>query len=447
MPDAQAVRLVLFHAFLLSACGAAPPALSSADSGVVEPGRADAGGGGDAGPVDAGQVDAGLVDAGLTDAGLIDAGLPDAGEVDAGAMDAGALDAGEIDAGLDAGPPPADAGVVDAGLGPDFPIEGFGAATKGGWQPGADEYLVTSLLDSGPGTLREGLSNPPGPRIIRFALDGVIALSSALLVPSNLTIDGRGHDITLTQKGLILLGSDDVIILNLAIVDVGPNSEDGLRIGDPTFGPSERVVVDHVTFRATGGNGDSANVDEAMSIIFGSKDITLAWLRFENWEKVLLIGNGDAPQSVDSAITVSWHHCYFKGTGRRHPQVRFGLVDMWNDFTDDWHMYDWFFLTPYRESFGAQSQEGARVRLEQSFFKRSVHSKDTGSTANDATRCELNGKLDGVGLVTTTDSTAPLVFNAGCSGSTGWVRPYPITLDPADPALRLRLETQAGNTL
>lgn len=193
-------------------------------------------------------------------------------------------------------------------------------------------------MDSGPGTLREGLTNPPGPRLIRFALDGTIALASSLIVPSNITIDGRGHSITLTNKGLILLGSDDVIITNLAIVDVGPNSEDGLRVGDPTLGPSERVVIDHVTFRATGGNGDSANVDEAMSIIFGSKDITLAWLRFENWAKVLLVGNGDASQAIDSAITVSWHHSYFMSTGRRHPQVRFGVVDMWNVFMDDWHM-------------------------------------------------------------------------------------------------------------
>lgn len=441
----RAILLVL----LWAGCGGAPPAPSDPDSGVppFDGGQADASGPEvDAGAPDAGQRDAGRPDAGELDAGAMDAGSFDAGEVDAGPVDAGGLDAGEPDAGPgDAG---VDAGAPDAGLGPDFVIEGFGAATKGGWQPGYDEYLVTSLLDSGPGTLREGLTNPPGPRIIRFALDGTIPLTSALLVPSNLTIDGRGHSITLTGKGLILLGSDDVIITNLAIVDVAPDSEDGLRIGDPTFGASERVVVDHVTFRATGNNGASTHVDEAMSIIFGSKDITLAWLRFENWEKVLLVGNGDASQAIDSAITVSWHHSYFKGTGRRHPQARFGIVDMWNDFFDDWHMYGLWFLSPYPESFGAQSQEGARVRVEQSLFRRlNGHLYDPGTTANEATRCELNGKLDGVGLVTTSDSTAPLVFNAGCTGSTGWTRPYPITLDVADATLRSRLETAAGNTL
>lgn len=433
----------LLPLLLLAACGTMPPASPTEDAG----GPPRDGGTvtrADAGTPDAGRADpdAGL-DAGSAgdDAGLaLDAGAPDAGELDAGALDAGADDAGADDAGLDAG-------AIDAGPRPDFPIEGFGRLTRGGWQPGFDEYVVTSLGDSGPGTLREGLNTATGPRIIRFAVDGTIALTASLLVPSNLTIDARGHAITLTGKGLILVGSDDVILINLAIQDVGPNSEDGLRIGDPTGGASERVVVDHCTFRATGSNGDSKNTDEAISVIFGSKDISLQWLRFDNWEKVLLVGNGDASQTVDSAITVSWHHSYAKATGRRHPQVRYGVVDEWNLFLDDWRMFDWLVASHFPESFGAQSQQDAKLRVENSLFKRANHTKDVGSTANDATRCETNGKLDGVGLVVTPDSSASLRFGVGCTGSTGWTRPYPATVDAADAMLRQRLETQAGNTL
>jgi pectate lyase len=457
--ERAALRLLL-PALLIGACGTMPPIARDVDAG---PAPRDAGPAVDAGAADAGAMDAGLPDAGVAEAGLVDAGDPadagalDAGALDAGALDAGALDAGALDAGAldagdadagdaDAGPP--DAGLaVDAGPRPDFVIEGFGRFTRGGWQPGADEYVVTSLQDSGPGTLREGLDTATGPRLIRFALDGTIALGASLLVPSNVTVDGRGHAITLTGKGLILAGSDDVILINLAVQDVGPSSEDGLRIGDPTGGASERVVVDHCTFRATGGNGDSKNTDEAISVIFGSRDISLQWLRFENWEKVLLVGNGDAPQAVDGAITVSWHHSYARATGRRHPQVRYGTVDEWNLFLDDWRMFDWLFASHLPESFGAQSQQGARLRIESSLFKRTAHTKDVGSTANQATRCETNGALDGLGLVITPDSTAPLQFGAGCTGSTGWTRAYPATVDAADAALRLRLETQAGNTL
>lgn len=343
-------------------------------------------------------------------------------------------------AGLDA-PAPVDAGDPR----PDFVIEGFGAQTRGGWRPGHDEVWVTSLADSGPGTLREALATSMGPRIIRFTQSGTIALASSLLVPSDTTIDGRGHHVTLRGKGLVLAGSDDVIVTHLTLLDVGPDSEDGVRIGDPTLGPSERVVLDHLTLRATGDNGDSARVDEAISIIFGSRDITLAWLRVEAWEKVLLIGNGDAPAAIDGAITVSWHHSLCRGTGRRHPQVRFGVVDMWNVFLDDWHMYDWLFVAPFRESFGAQAQQGARVRLEASLFRRTPQAYDLGSQANDATRCESGGTLDGLGLVTVPSSTAPLRFGAGCTGGTGWLRPYTVTLDAADEALRLRLEAEAGN--
>lgn len=399
------------------------------DAGVLDAGS-DAGSPVDAGPViDAGsELDAGSrVDAGDVDAGVVtDAGMADAGIEDAGVFDAGAVDAGP------------------AGL---FPIEGFGAATRGGWQPNHDDVLVTSLANAGPGTLREALDTATGPRVIRFDSSGSIALTAPLLVPSNVSIDGRGKRITLTGKGLIIPGTDDVIITNLAIEDVGPNSEDGLRIGDPS-GPSERVVIDHVTFRATTqSRGDSANVDEAISIVFGARDITLSWLKVEGWEKFLLIGNGDAPSSVDGAITVSMHHSLTVATGRRHPQARYGITDIWNCFFDDWRMFDWALLPPYRESFGVQAQDGARIRFENSFVRRLPHSKDLGSQADHATRCESNGKVDGVNVVTAPGSTAPLVFGAGCSGTTGWTRPYSVTLDAADAALRTRLVAEAGNTL
>jgi pectate lyase len=337
---------------------------------------------------------------------------------------------------------------VDAGgLSQPFPIEGFGAATKGGWQPGHDDVFVTSLADSGPGTLREALDTATSARVIRFSVDGTIILTAPLLVPSNCTIDGRGHQITLTHKGLILNGTDDVIITNLAITDVGPDSDDGIRIGDPVGGASERVVVDHVLLSATGNNGDSANVDEAMSVIFGSRDITISWVRVVNWEKFILIGNGDASQAIDSAITVSMHHIWTSQTGRRHPQARYGVTDIWNCFFDDWHMFDWFYLPPYRESFGVQAQDSARIRFENSLVRRTPHSKDALSQANDATRCETFGTIDTVGVVVTSDSTAPLAFGTGCLGSTGWARPYAVTLAPANATLRTQLETLTGNTL
>ena len=53
-------------------------------------------------------------------------------------------------------------------------------------------FTVTSLADSGPGTLRAGVAS--GADTIRFAagLHGTISLASEIAISSNLTIDGPG---------------------------------------------------------------------------------------------------------------------------------------------------------------------------------------------------------------------------------------------------------------
>ncbi|MCK6552488.1 hypothetical protein L6R52_42060 [Myxococcota bacterium] len=396
----------------------------------------------DATPTDAEHVDdAGeALDAaeGIDGAERIDASEPlDAGEaLDAAALDAAALDAAALDA-----------AAPDASLRP-FAVEGFGAATVGGWQPGHDTFVVTSLADDGPGSLREGLATASGPRVVTFAVDGTIALATSLLVPSNLSIDARGRDVVLAGKGLVLAGSDEVIVTNLVLRDVGPDSEDGVRIGDPVLGASERVVLDHLTFEATGDQGDSTNVDEAISVIFGSRELTFAWLRFERWEKVMLFGNGDAPASTDASLRVTIHHTLARGTGRRHPQARHGIFDIYSSFLDDWHMYGLFALPPFRESFGIQAQDGALVVVESTGFRRNTGIWDLGSQANDATRCESGGIVEERATQIVAGGTATLRFGVGCPAVTQpWSRPYSATVDPFDAALLQRLETEAGASL
>ena len=57
---------------------------------------------------------------------------------------------------------------------------------------GGDVYYVTTLADSGPGSLRTGISTARGPRTILFDVAGTIRLDSDLVINKpNLTIAGQ----------------------------------------------------------------------------------------------------------------------------------------------------------------------------------------------------------------------------------------------------------------
>lgn len=437
--------------------GESPPGNDlTADGGRQSDGGStpsDGGARGDGGsPSDAGAAapDASTLDGG---ASLDGGGTPDGGgALDGGGTTDGGGTGGDGGSGSDAGAY-SDAGASDAGTSPDggaiavnLAIEGFGAGTLGGWQAGSTSYVVTTLADDGPGSLREGCRTQSVPRVVTFALDGRIALSSPIDLPSNITLDGRGRDVGVTGKGFRVHGQSHVILTHLAIEDVGPNTEDGIQIGSPNQPVAHHVVLDHLLFSQTGNGGDSANVDEAISVVFGAHDITVSWCHFKSWEKVLLAGNGDADATVDGQISVTLHHNWFEDTGRRHPRARYGRFDVFNNFVDRWHAYDWFYLPPYRDSYGAWCQSNCQMRVEANAYERVSGPKDLGTNADDASRCTEGGAIAESGAFVTPASTASLHFSAGCpTGATVFARPYAATVEPADLALVAKLRAQTGN--
>jgi len=149
----------------------------------------------------------------------------------------------------------------------DGSCQGFGSGTPGG--SGGSVYHVTTLADSGPGSLRDAVSQ--GNRLVVFDVAGDIVLSDYLYVQGAfITIDGTTAPppgITLRNRGLIIRGSrgaHDVIVRGIRVRD---SALDGIQIA---YG-ARNVVVDHVS---VAGSGDG-NLD-----ISDSTDVTVCWSVF-----------------------------------------------------------------------------------------------------------------------------------------------------------------------
>jgi hypothetical protein len=223
--------------------------------------------------------------------------------------------------------------------------EGYGSATTGG--AGGDVYHVTSLWDSGPGTLRDGMTNRSGPRTIVFDVAGTIVLRSDLVVNRPyLTIDGASAPppgITISQNTIfdqfIIAGTHDIIINHLRFwglyVEGGPVSNNAATIAiDGDSGPdhaAQRIILDHITARgATDGGPD----------IWGEvRDVTISWsFIFYNLHPTT-ISHYPAPYQVRQRI--SMHHNVYAKNGERNPQVRADVRDL--DYVNN-IVYDWGFF-------------------------------------------------------------------------------------------------------
>ncbi len=139
--------------------------------------------------------------------------------------------------------------------------QGFGATTAGG--QGGSVYHVTTLDDSGPGSLRDALSQ--GNRIVVFDVAGDIVLESDITVEAaSITVDGASAPapgISIKNRGLVLSGARDVILKSVRIRGAAAS---GIHIASDT----SNIVVDHVSVSG------SAMLNVAVD---NARDITICW--------------------------------------------------------------------------------------------------------------------------------------------------------------------------
>lgn len=144
-----------------------------------------------------------------------------------------------------------------------FPdAEGYGRFARGG--RGGKVVAVTNLEDSGPGSLREAVTNDIGPRTIVFNISGIIKLNSRLVLSQPyVTIAGQ----TAPGKGICIrsapfgITGNDVIVQNLRVRLGGGATYDGMGLTGANYS-----IVDHCSISWT--------IDEAFSSRSG-KNITL----------------------------------------------------------------------------------------------------------------------------------------------------------------------------
>jgi len=144
-----------------------------------------------------------------------------------------------------------------------FPdAEGYGRFARGG--RGGKVVAVTNLNDSGPGSLREAVTNDIGPRTIVFNTSGIIQLNSRLVLSqpyvtiAGQTAPGKGICIRTAPFGVT---GNDAVVQNIRVRIGGGATYDGMGLTG-----ADNSIIDHCSISWT--------IDESFSSRSG-KNITL----------------------------------------------------------------------------------------------------------------------------------------------------------------------------
>lgn len=209
-----------------------------------------------------------------------------------------------------------------------FPgAEGYGRNAVGGRY--GEVYHVTTLDDSGKGSLRDAVSRPN--RIIVFDVSGVIRLKSALNFSKNLTVAGQtapGDGVVVYGNPVSFSGADNLICRYLRI-RMGVNGKEGKDAAGIASGSN--MIFDHLS--VTWGRDECFSINgDPKKPSDPPRDITI---------QNSFIGQGLQPHSCSGLIQTDANHGVtlyrnlYIDNKTRNPKVK-GLNQFVNNVVYNW---------------------------------------------------------------------------------------------------------------
>lgn len=317
----------------------------------------------------------------------------------------------------------------------------FGAGANASGGRGGDVYYVTTLADSGAGSLRTGISGAPaGGRTILFKVSGNIALNSTLTVNRpNITVAGQtapGDGICIQDQSFNI-AANNVIVRHLR-TRLGTNDlaeADGMWINGGT-----NIIVDHVSA--------SWSVDETLSTSRAVANLTVQNCFITESLKNSIHVKGEHGYggiiSAETDVTFTYHHNLYAHNSSRNPRVgsdsQAGTLRL--DFRNN-VVYDWGFYAGY----SGDTNENVDINYVNNYFVAGPITTQTKAFVGGATTTRIYQSGNFI------DNDKDLLFDGA---NTGWsmfggtftqlASPLDVPAMPTDsaPVALQRVMAQAG---